>query len=582
MKQTKGFFFVVIMFLILSFILASLSLFVRSTQLAEERYATQFQATNLELVLHQVDEPQINRLVGNMMYNSFFRLNNYVSKSPQHTIVPGVYEDNDEPEIKRQKLSQPVYAVIKQLFMDGRADGSFFNDGVELSLTNNGVFSVSMNQWSERLDHSLNQMGLKLVRFSIPEDGVTIVQTDVHTFHYTIENMQIDISDSTGRINFNKVYPLLEGDVDISGFTDSAVKNTGRDLELSLSRPIYFKLQDDNAPAGFEDAYNSPADLNPTSIVGGEAGQGWFYGPLAYAGAADDVDRPDGVKLASDVLAQDREKYILVGTYSQITDFDSTPGIDDNIGYESFGAYLVTTEPLNVEGNCAAKVNENELNTFNALQYDAQCSASYDPDTKTDNPFLVADGFDASEAPLCPQGRCALIMNKYSFENLDSNERRPWKIARNQPAPSVSVLYNVERLRDFVLCGYSIRSEKGPSFTQRLLTDSYNLVDSDTDLLDAENGYSTILFGQSLIPDNGDISDFDDLSKVDFEFFAGVDSVQRVRGLPGCRDSSTCDSPDNPVGHVTFSTGADGTMVQYLGNVPLSCALNPGAPCGDD
>ena len=127
-------------------------------------------------------------------------------------------------------------------------------------------------------------------------------------------------------------------------------------------------------------------------------------------------------------------------------------------------------------------------------------------------------------------GRCLLILNQYLAPDVSAN---PMK----KLSTSGSGLFNVEQIRDFTMCGYYTFDPNAPSFLQHLLTDSYSRNDSAL-------GISTFVIGNYA----SDYSIYDHNSRLDRELYNSTIAGEKIRGLPGCRDYSTCaDSPSTGI-----------------------------------
>jgi hypothetical protein len=265
------------------------------------------------------------------------------------------------------------------------------------------------------------------------------------------------------------------------------------------------------------------------------AGQGWLYGQLATISDSGDEKVPRAVTLQP----QDRSGYVLVGTYSEIINYQN---------YAGFAGYIVTSAPSN-PANCtnASGVFWNEAETFNAIKYSGvNCTAVSisGADQSTDKPFIVAQGFNPTEAPECrvltnnKSGRCVLFITKSLPKDVALDPRKKLGTPKG--------IYDVEGIRDFIMCGYYTKSAFAPSYLQRLFTDAYTRSDSDY-------GIETFVIGNYA----NDYAAYDTYSRLDRELFNSTSPGIKVRGMPGCRDWQTCS--DSPVtGIFAVSEGMKG------------------------
>jgi len=332
----------------------------------------------------------------------------------------------------------------------------------------------------------------------------------------------------------------IDSSVDISGLVDPA-----------LARESY-KLADGNTAYRqffFSDLYSTPGDVGISKIASVSAGQGWIYGYV--------ID----VAIADEVPFDKRYKYILVGTFDEIT---------STLAYQQFGGYVLTNEPVKgtecIPTVVGASPGNNEEKTFNPIEYSGiECLPENGPGEWTAKPFVVSEGFDASSdsIPICPGGigesKCMLMTATYSFPEVEADVSKKLSSAG-------AGIYGVENLRDFVMCGYYLNSPDAPSYLQRLLNDSYTRSDS-------EYGIETFVIGDYANHDN-----YLGLSRLDRELFNGVDGV-RVRGLPGCKDQASCAADPEPVTGV-FRISED-AINNYYGDLDdVACPTSGSGVCG--
>ena len=118
-----------------------------------------------------------------------------------------------------------------------------------------------------------------------------------------------------------------------------------------------------------------------------------------------------------------------------------------------------------------------------------------------------------------------LFVNGYSQNEVSNDAEK-----KNQ---GNSGIYDIEDIRDFVMCGYYTHNPKAPSYLQRLLDDPYSRNST-------EFGIETFVIGEYA---NESIYHLN--SRLDRELFDGVDGI-KIRGLPGCKDFSMCSANPPP------------------------------------
>ena len=498
----RGFFFSIVIFLLLGYILLSIGAWTTSVQIAEQRLAERFALKNAQTVLNQVGEDEVQRITSIIVYNSLYVLN---SRAQQSAVREG--PGDDEFFYIRQSMGQLVIA--------GLADADNFESGGALVLGTD-----SLEDWVEKLNGSLNEIGYRVTDYEIEE--FSIDQSDPQSVEYTLV-FSLQAESREGRTQIRKEYDIRDS-IRLDGFIDPAAAREaslhGMEDAYALEKQFFF-----------HDDYPSPSATRPIELPPGEGGQGWFYGKLVHADNADDVPLID------------RPFYILVGTYEEITSLGgSTP-------YTDFGAYILTSSPGSESTACGSI----ETDTFNPIVFDGDCNPTILSALATEQPFMVDRDFNMDALdPKAPDGTPAvLFIAQYHLRGsggILAEPGRKWAGVQ---------VFNIENLRDFTLCGYYTQNDAAPSYLQRLLPESYERTSS--------LGIETMLVGGYIggEGENAPVPAFfdDDLSRLDRELFNGQEGV-RVRGMPGCKNTAAC-SGSSPIGH--FRLGEDGRS-DYLDN----------------
>ncbi len=240
------------------------------------------------------------------------------------------------------------------------------------------------------------------------------------------------------------------------------------------------------------DDYSNPTQDLLVNETGSGQGQGWFYGPVYNA----ENNNPPGDDL--------KFRYVLMGNESEIL-------AEEHSSF--YGAYiLISNDPL----------QDSSLKN-------------------TEKPIFVS----SSEPTLsqCEYSQCILFVSEYSADAPEID-------VPGEDLSSKS--YNIESIRDFVICGYYLQHEEGPSYLQKLLSDSYQREGEDY-------GMASFLVWQGIEAEGVNT----DLSRLDLDFFNGVDALERIRGLPGCKDGVMCGEDLSYVGQFKLSSNATNT---YLGD----------------
>ncbi len=525
----KGFLFTVTVFLILTYILLSISVWVKGVEASERAYSEFYKESTVELAIEQITPAKVDNVTSIIMNRALFRLN---GNSIDHEVKDGTATGDENAYIR---------TALYGLLVNGTAPSSCFSDGVGMS--DDGS---SLTAWVSSLNASLLAIGVYVSEFDVSDFKAW--QGDIDTVNYSFD-IKLKLNDYSNTSSVVRTYRLNNA-LDISGLADPALARESRKLTkddtITVYRQFFFN----------KSRYASPDRIRVTQPDAGQgqAGQGWLYGYLASASGPMDL-----VPSAAELDMSQRRNYIVVGTFSEIESL--TPGV-----YEGFAGYIVTDGP-GYSGECTASkvTHKNEVQTFNPIRYSGDsCTVDIDPGAgaPTSKPFILAHGFNPVSAPQCPIftgnatsfGRCALITNKYLPGEVSSDPLRKLDVSGG-----TSAIYGVETIRDFVMCGYYTRNSAAPSYFQRLLQDSYSR--------NSTLGIETFVIGQYANSTNYDLN-----SRLDRELFNTTIDGIKIMGLPGCKSYESCaDTPSTGI----FAASQGVVSAYNLG--PLACS---GTRCG--
>jgi hypothetical protein len=417
MLNKKGFLFVVTVFLILTYILLSISVWVKSVEASERAYAEFYKESTVELVIEQITPAKMGEVADVMMNRAVFRLNENAIDSP-------VKEGEEENEYIRKALFE--------LLVDGSADSDYFiGTGLEQENT-------SLNAWASNLNTSLLSIGVYISDFKV--SNFDVGQSDMNELNYSFD-MSLQLKDYAGTSSVSRTYKINRT-LDVSGLVDPALARESRTAggdDLTVYRQFFFNKD-----------YSTPGSIDITRISNGEEGQGWLYAPVVSASGEWDVEG--------------KHRYILVGDFSEIEEIRS----DDLVSYRQFAGYIITSEPTTSSTACG----DEQGDTLNPIKYSGappDCEARIVAPTA--KPFIVAPDFTVDSAPECPvligsgYNKCVLFVSPYLPDEVVDE---PTKKLSN------GAVYGVEEIRDFVMCGYYTHNPEAPSYLQRLLDDSYS------------------------------------------------------------------------------------------------------------
>jgi hypothetical protein len=508
----KGFLFTVTVFLILIYILLSISVWVKSIEASERSFSEFYKESTIELTMEQITPAKMDNITRVILNRNIARLNDH---SIEHSVEPGPAGD--------EYLN--VRKSLYELLVNGTASGDNFQGGVSVP----GEANSSLRAWANNLNASMRAIGIYVNEFEV--SNFQVAQSDIEKVNYSFD-IRLGLKDYTNTSAVSRTYNIRNA-LDITGMVDPALARESRNAagdNRTIYRQFFFQ----------KDLYPNSSSISvsrlPQAVSGG---QGWIYGPLATAGVTKDL-----VPTATAVAMSDRKSYVLVGTYDEIMAL--TPSV-----YEAFSGYILTSPPTLTLSDCGTgDSHSNEANTFNPVRYSgAACNDSIDPDNGviTNKPFIVAPGFNVTSAPECPMldgsnftRRCVLQLNTYLENEVAEHPSR-------KLSTSGSGIYSLETIRDFVMCGYYTHNPNAPSYMQRLLNASYTRNSSAF-------GIETFVIG--VYANDYDVYDVN--SRLDRELFFGSVEGVKIRGLPGCRNFNSCaDSPITGIFAVSDETKDD-------------------------
>ena len=536
MLDKRGFLFTVTIFLVLTYILLSISVWVKSVEASEQSYSEFYKESTVELAIDQITPAKLDNVTYVIMNRELSRLNDNVFMADD-SVQPGPPGDEN----------QNIREAMRELFMYGNASPDYFtNGGIETE--SNSSFTA----WASDLNDSLNSIGVYMDRFNVTNFNIS--QSGIDKVDYSFD-LTLGMRDYTNTTSVSRTYHISDS-VGISGFVDPALaeasKNKAGDAE-TIYRQFFFDEND----------YPSSNLISVTKLTTGVSeGQGWLYDPLVHASIAQTA-----------IPQSEHQDYILVGTYNDINSLG--PDV-----YDTFAGYILTTAPVlspTCTDSTTHQVYDSESYTFNPIIYTPE-QVSKDKvicvvgtgGPSTQKPFIVAPGFDPGSAPACPildgsnaRGNCMLFQNDHQINEVQGNV-----LLKADASSGLSGLYNLEKVRDFTMCGYYTQNPDAPSYLQRLLSDPYSKKDANL-------GIETFVIGNYANdsnvygPNGNGVS-----SRLDTELFDTSVKGIKIRGLPGCKSYDTC--ADNPQTGI-FAISNTGETDYGLANIACD---NGEAGCG--
>ena len=361
MLDKKGFLFTVTIFLILTYILLSVSVWVKSVEASESSYSEFYKESTVELAIEQITPAKLDNVSFIIMNRNLLRLDGWSADDP---LVAGPSGDEN----------MHIRAAMGELLLNGSASPSHFQ-GEAIP----PEYNSSLTAWASNLNASLRSIGVYIDQFNVSD--FALGQDGIDKVNYSFD-MQLGIKDYTNTSAVTRTYHVAN-ELDVDGLVDPALQRASeqntKDSQKTVYRQFFFRT----------DLYPNQGSTSVKELSQGiTEGQGWIYGPLALASGS-----ASGVPSWQTIAISNRSNYILVGNFSDIM----------QVPYDEFAGYIVTSAAV-LTPSCSN--HNDESKTFKPVTYTGKtCDAGYDYSTGPDTgkPFVVAPGFNPAD-PTC---RCA-------------------------------------------------------------------------------------------------------------------------------------------------------------------------------
>lgn len=417
-KNSKGFFLVLIAFILIMYIFTYLTAWISALEISERTASEKFKAANIEGIVSQLNEKNFIKFFEISGYYALFKINDYSSNN-SHTLQ---YNKSDEVQYLRS-------AFFGMILNGSSADF----DGNSLEYNSDENQSYTFYAWLDKLNYTLSHAGLNITQLNISD--MKFNQTSPITFNASM-NLSIFVKDRLSTLSINRSFTLKK-EFNITGFPDPMIRREimklqdAGELDMTVEKQIFYRD-------------NLTSSLAPIRKANGTYGMGFFYGPMVNANNANLITESE------------RSRYILVGNFTEITSMEN---------YTNFSAYILTDKPEEIRyDGCELS----EENIFMELIYKentaGNCEQS-DSKTKTNKPFAVFPNFNMNDFT-GPNGNYSLIIANASVAEVTINASNKSKGV---------AIYDIENLRDATVCAYFLPSTHAPSYPQRLSQEAVNL-----------------------------------------------------------------------------------------------------------
>ena len=201
-NRKKGFLFVITVFLILTYMMLSISVWVKALEASERTYSELYKESTVELAIEQLTPAKVANVSDMVMTRAVFRVNDL---SKEHPLKEGPVDD----EYYYIKNAVYEYAV------NGSPSGSNFYDDYTPDTEGN----ASLGGWVSTLNASLLAIGVYIDDFEIYD--FSFDQEDYKTLNYSFR-MDLSMRDTSGATSLVRTYEVSNR-IPITGLVDPAI-----------------------------------------------------------------------------------------------------------------------------------------------------------------------------------------------------------------------------------------------------------------------------------------------------------------------------------------------------------------------
>jgi len=524
--RRSGFFFAVMALAMLSLVLLTVQVWVKTFEQGDYRASQRFKGEAMRAIMGAVSDEALSDFANASAFYATYRLAGYTADLTNGGLawLPG----SDEAA---NPHTGAVERAAVELMLNGSSEP---NAGKMIEYSEDERNAYTIAAWQNMTDAAANVMGFD-IEFSEPR-GIRYSQADAWTIAVEFE-VDMNITDAEGTMRQNRTMRAASN-FSIAGFLDPSI--TRNDMaHRGIERGAATEKQ-----VFRHEEYGAPGDVAPSVVdSNGPEGNGWFFGPITY-------DYPNASGNASAADPARLKQYILVHKYD-----GDLPAYAD-----LFGAVIVTTAPgTNVSG-CV----ETQTGCLNCMRREIGgqgCPPAggwelFPPHNNPASvPVIVASNDFHSNLTNVPEV-------KFAREGEEPFSEQYVLIDNEHESPGMKTagyhrIWDITSLRDMAICGFYVKGA-GPSFLQRMLANSQGIRNNALGIEsfvvgkwaggadDKANGYGADLY-----------------SRLDWEFYsaAGGPDVPKIKGMMGCKGKGMCASvnaTEISVGHFRLSDDAVG------------------------
>ncbi len=522
----KGFFFVLVVFILLSYILVSTTSWMKAIEVSEKAHQERIKFSTLQLIGDQISNDTATRFASMAAKYALYTLVNHTVENPLKAGTPIYIETEDKYDIKEgDELQSNLRSALQGLINSGKADKYYFSVvGLDYSSYGEESASFSFKGWKDELNDSMSKAGFELLVFEVQDKDFTVEQTSIN---YVEINMTINIT--VGERNFLTTFNKnlnVSVEIPLEGLADPYIQRGFNKIDPSKHIFKQFFLAEDKDTGGILEISKDSHPFDDMYFEDGEIGYSWFYGRVFEEGN-DAEDLEEGLK-ADSILVIDVEQLFCGYKKSKYSYF------------QQFGAYII--DYRNKKVSCDYGQEPEALEWWTELLQKPFVFIDYKDWRKMDDDLRKPDkGIYSSREGI---GRLLFIASRNTILFTPSG-------GEDFEASDEVYLYDIEDFRDLVVCSYYFMYPEGPSFIQRMS-------DRPDDQQGGSFGIATTVVGRWAGGDT-DLSN-NERSRLDVEFIEDTGTEVMIRGLPGCLNPTMCEEQESPVGEFKLSR----TFLKYI------------------
>ena len=551
-RARNGFFFAVMALAMLSLMLMTVQVWVKTFEQSDYRASQRFKGEAVRSILASLSDQTLSNFAHASAYYATYKMVNYTSVRGQGLLpVEGRHETNNTNTGSVENIT--IALMINGSSPPTLAPAAEYSDYEKSEYTLAG--------WQNKTDAAANAMGFD-IQFSDARN-FEYYQIDAWTVRVSFD-MEMNITDIEGTMRQNKTMHA-ESSFPITGFLDPMI--TRKDME-HRAPPVGRDLATEKQIFRLE-MYQEPANLAPNKLkdeassrIGDESeGNGWFFGPITEK-------YPQEISLYAEgkagINTANIKQYVLVSRYNA-----SLASVAN-----SYGAVIVTEKPvldwhvLDKTTGCNFTVQTRCLNCMRKMEASLpNCKDNgwefFQNNNPVDVPVIAVNNWNTNDVTPVTRAQAGDDITE-QFVLIDNE-----KESKGEKMDGYHRVLDITRLRDMAICGFYVKG-KGPSFFQRMLAGNV--------IQNPDFGIESFVVGQwaggALDQDN------DIYSRLDWEFYTDVtgNDVPKIKGMMGCKSKEMCGGANaTEIGVGKFRLSRD--AIQRYKLEDIYCKDQGASPC---